>query len=91
MTNELKTTDYWHPILQCRVTAMAYDFTNHEGRLDMAVANCCDMQGCIDLFISISPEVQLIETFAGGRRDTLYLRVRDGWSALSRGRSGWER
>ncbi len=87
-----QTTEVWHVSLQCHVTGLTYDFVNCEGRLDMAPSSCCDMQGCIELFKSISPEVRLIETFAGGLRDTLYLRGRDsGWAALSPSPRGWER
>jgi hypothetical protein len=92
MTQTTKDDDVWHPGLQCHVKGIAYDFVNRGGRLDMSANECCDMDGCLELFRSISPEVRLIETFAGSKRDTMYLRGRDGvWAALSLSRAGWER
>ncbi len=42
------------------------------------------MCGCIAMFEAIDPEAQMIETFAGGKRDTAYLRSPDkGWAAIS--------
>jgi hypothetical protein len=81
----------WIASVQCTVIALTYDFVNREGRLVMAKNNCCDMDGCINLFTDIDPEVRMIETFAGDLRDTLYLRSRDKWVALTSSSKGWEK
>ena len=47
---------------------------------------CCDMCGCIALFEGVDPNVALIETFAGGERDTAFRRPKTGWEAISPGR-----
>jgi hypothetical protein len=76
-------TGLFRPDLKCFVLAVSYDFLKH-GRLDMPSAECCSMGGCIDLFQKIDADVQRIETFAGGERDTTYIRhakkgPRTGW------------
>lgn len=67
--------------LMCRVHSMTYDFTRKTGVLRMAEGNCCDMQGCIDLFTRVAPDVQKIETYAGDVPDTFYKKNKLGWVA----------
>ena len=67
------------PGLKCLVLCVDYNFQRRTGRLDMPPGNCCDMQGCIRHFLGIDPDVRIIETFAGGVRDTCYERAADGW------------
>jgi hypothetical protein len=67
------------PGLKCLVLSVDYDFQRRTGRLYMPPGNCCDMQGCIRHFLGIDPAVRIIETFAGGVRDTCYKRAADGW------------
>ena len=43
------------------------------------------MRGCIALFEGVDPNVALIETFAGGERDTAFRRPKTGWEAISPG------
>jgi hypothetical protein len=51
----------------------------------MAPNNAADMSGCLKLFTSIDPGVQIIETFAGDKSDTIYKRTGTDWeSALTR-------
>jgi hypothetical protein len=71
------------PELQSIVARLTYDYSSRVGRLDMVEGQSCDMSGCIDTFTSIDDRVQRIETFAGGEPDTVYVRKRDDWSALS--------
>jgi hypothetical protein len=59
--------------------SVKYDSQRRTGRLYMPPGNCCDMQGCIRHFLGIDPDVRIIETFAGGVRDTCYERAADGW------------
>ena len=50
----------------------------------MSANECCDMDGCLRIVqIDRSPEVRLIETFAGSKRDTMYLRGGMAYGQLS--------
>ena len=66
------------------VTGIEYSFKYHTGRLYMESHCCCDMQGCINFFRNIDPDVELIRTFAGIKEDTSYRRCSDGirWQAI---------
>lgn len=68
--------------LVCEVTGLSYDFDNRLGRLEIAANQCCDMGGCIRLFEGIDPKVEMIETFAGGKSDTIFKREPDGWRSV---------
>lgn len=73
-----------HPEMMCDVTAIAYDFKSRTGRVDMAVGNCVDMRGCIDVFERIDPKIKTIETFAGDQPDTSYHRsptTKSAWAS----------
>ena len=70
--------------LMCNVQKLAYDFCTQTGRLDFPEGDCCDMSGAIALFTAIDPGVRQIETFAGGKPDTVYQRDGKGgeWAVL---------
>jgi hypothetical protein len=51
-------------------------------RLDMPADNCCDMRGAIKAAEALCPMVWRIDTYAGGRPDTMYLLSGGGWRAL---------
>jgi hypothetical protein len=71
--------------LKTAVTRLTFDFNQHSGKLYMESNCCCDMTGCIELFLRIDPKVDFIETFAGGIEDTKYFLKRDGnWVAQDR-------
>lgn len=73
--------------LVCEVSFLSYDFDTQKGVLRMAPNQSCDMGGCIRLFESIDPNVQWIETFAGGKSDSIFKRGKEGWeSVLTRGK-----
>jgi hypothetical protein len=74
----------WDERLICHVQQLTYDFCTQTGKLDLPAANCCDMTGAIKLFTAIDPDVQAIETFAGGEPDTVYSRNRGEWTASLR-------
>lgn len=59
--------------LQCDVIGLEYDFNLSQGRLSMASGDCCDMQGCVQLFEKIDRNVVRIETWAGRAPDTTYV------------------
>ena len=75
----------YHPEMMCEVTRISYDFDTRIGRVDMAESTCVDMSGCLGFFERIDPNVELIETFAGLKSDTIYKRGANGWDvALTR-------
>jgi hypothetical protein len=62
-----------HDALQCEVERLEYSFAKRIGRLPMAPGNCCDM--------TIDRHAHRIETFAGGRPDTAYMKPHCRWIA----------
>ena len=84
MTSSREDTEWvQHDQFMCKVKDLAYDFAKKTGTLHMAPADCCDMQGCVDLFERIDPRVRRIETFAGDKVDTIYVRERGkDWRAI---------
>lgn len=69
--------------LLCHVHALSYDFDARTGRLNNAADECCDMRSCVRLFEGIDPRVLRIDTYAGDKRDTIYMRARKNaqWTA----------
>jgi hypothetical protein len=73
----------FHPDLVCSVSDLAYDFTTCTGKLKMPDNACCDMSACIELFTRIDRNVKRIDTFAGDKADTAYIRKRGNmWVAI---------
>lgn len=69
--------------LMCSVIKIEYNFVARAGRLTMDDDNCCDMQGCINLFCAVDADVKEISTYAGNRPDTAYKKQRNGvWLAI---------
>ena len=66
----------------CYVEASTYDQENGVARLHLASEHCCDMSGCVDYFERRDPNVQRIETYSGGKLDTIYVRRAGRWLAL---------
>ena len=80
----------WSDLTQCDVRSVEHRPPERRGVLHMPPDTCCDMCGCIALFEGIDPNVALIETFAGGERDTAYVRrPTTGWEAISPGGGAW--
>lgn len=71
----------WREDLKTSVTKLAYDFAARTGTLSLPPLCCTDMTGAIALFQRIDPQVEQIETFAGGQRDTTYALVFGQWQA----------
>jgi hypothetical protein len=69
------------PDLLCEVLSFSYNFETKEGRLDMPIGNCCDMNGCINLFKKIDSGVREVKTFSGGILDASYSGIATGWEA----------
>jgi hypothetical protein len=52
-------------------------------RLDMPPSHCCDMTGAIRVARRLMPDVTMIESFAGGERDTAYqLQSSGAWRVI---------
>jgi hypothetical protein len=65
------------------VTQLTHDYRTKVGRLDMVEGESCAMRGCIDTFTRLDDAVRRIETFAGTKPGTVYVRRRDDWEAIS--------
>lgn len=71
----------WDERLVCYVSSISYDFEKRHGVLKMPADSCCDMTACINLFLDIDRQVELVETFAGRERDTSYRLQNGSWRA----------
>jgi hypothetical protein len=70
------------PLHNPAVADTAPDGTSRTGLLVMNEHDCTDMSGCIKVFEGIDPEVKIIRTTqASGRRDTIYLKLANGWES----------
>jgi hypothetical protein len=72
----------WSEMLKTAVDSVSYDFRKRRGTVHMPALCCTDMQGCIDLFAGFAPDVEEINTFAGGKADTSYKRKGGEWVAV---------
>lgn len=81
MTHDEGDGIVFHDGVQCFVANLEYDFRCRAGTLHLADGSCTDMRGCIELFKSIDPRVVVIQTIAGGRRDTWYGVIDGEWQA----------
>jgi hypothetical protein len=69
--------------LMCdRPVRIEYDSASHVGIIHMPQYCCTDMEGAISLFTAIDPEVEEIETYAAGIKDTFYRRDLGEWIAI---------
>ncbi|MGM4911453.1 hypothetical protein [Rhizobium sp. 768_B6_N1_8] len=71
----------FHEELQCFTVGVEYDFSKKVGVLLMDEGSCCDMQGCLNMFLRIDPEVKHIQTIAGSELDTSYTKYGNDWKA----------
>lgn len=85
-----RASAFQDPRLQTAVERLSYDYTTRTGRLHQPAGCCTDMSGVVALFRFLHPDVQKIETFAGGRPDTLYRLDGGAWTAR-RGKGGYTR
>ena len=75
-----------HDELMCGVKSLRYDFDKKIGELLMDDGSCCDMSGCVGMFLRIDPAVIRIQTVSGKTKDTTYERKRNGeWDAIMAG------
>jgi hypothetical protein len=68
--------------LVCNVLWLHYDFIKEIGTIAFPEDNCCDMGGVIKIFTSIDEDCKDIQTYAGDKKDTRYLRRHGDWKAL---------
>jgi hypothetical protein len=72
----------WDKRLMCDVVSLAHDFSSHTGQLYLPEGDCCDMKGCVTMFEGIDSKVTAINTYSGGKSDTIYLKDGTEWHAL---------
>lgn len=90
MNNEIGVTfrprPIWSSDLQCEWSSLS---VVDDGiiRLDMPHENCCDMNGVIKVAQAIHPVVFRIDTYSGGKPDTMYVKIRNKWEAVDKGRA----
>lgn len=49
----------------------------------MPDGECCDMAGCLELFLAIDKKVRRVDTYSRGKPDTYYVRKSGGkWKAM---------
>ena len=75
--------------LKCGVERIEYDFGTNVGIVVMEPHHCTDMEGVIDFFKRIDPNVRHIITQTRIKwPDTLYQRTDEGWVAVLDGERG---
>ncbi len=67
--------------LVCWPEKLEYDFVAHVGTLRLIAGGCCDMDGCIQLFETLDPEVRRINTYSGAEADTIYRKHQTEWKS----------
>ena len=70
----------WSSGLQCGWTAWRVVNDGHLA-LDLPADNCCDMRGAIKAAEALCPLVWRIDTYAGGKPDTIYAEHKGKWAA----------
>jgi hypothetical protein len=75
-------SDAWSEQLQCCVRGLTYDFPLATAEIWMAEDSCTDMTGAIDMVTAIDPNAKTIITWAGKKRDTVYMKVEGEWKAF---------
>lgn len=66
----------------CRVKSIMYDFETFTGHLFMHRDSVSDMQGTINVFQSLDPNVLRIYTWQNGKPDTQYRFIDGEWMAF---------
>ena len=60
-------------LLVCGIERFEVDFISHKVSLFLPINHCVDADGAKKFSASVDPEVKIIETYAGTKRDTCYL------------------
>ncbi len=81
----MSTETPYHLELQCFVSRVGYDFTEHVGHVLISDGGCTDMYGCIEFFKRIDPAVSTIRTFSDDKPDTLYFCRGGKWHSVPGG------
>lgn len=67
--------------LQCLPVAISYDYASRIGYLSIEGDGCSDMDGCIDYFVSIDPDVEVIYTSNAFGDGVAYIKRAGAWIA----------
>jgi len=76
----LRQRSMWSSVLQCGWVAWRVVSDGHLA-LDLPDDNCCDMRGAIKVAQMLCPMVWRIDTYAGGKPETIYAIHKGKWSA----------
>lgn len=69
--------------VMCNVSEIRIDVDNRQGFLMLPPMNYPDMNSTINCFTSVDPEIEIIQTFVGGKLDTVYVKSNNEWQARS--------
>jgi hypothetical protein len=70
----------FHPVLQCFIHELEYNFDLHIGTLMLPALSNTDMVGCIAVFLGIDPDVTSIEVrHDDGIDDHMYVKDNGAW------------
>ena len=67
--------------LWCTPVGCSYLYERHEGLFFHEENESVEMNACIAMFKQFDPHVKIINTFAGSRAETVYVKTDDGWKA----------
>ena len=70
--------------VMCDVSEIRIDVQNKQGFLILPSMNYPDMSSTIDCFLSVDPEIEVIQTFVGGVPDTVYVKINGNWESRRR-------
>lgn len=74
----------------CKPLNIGYGFKQKMGRAWFADGHCCDMNGCLEFFMTMDENVAAVFTFSGTVPDTAYVKKKDGrWVAWAHGSWMW--
>jgi hypothetical protein len=65
----------------CNVSEIRIDVNNKQGFLLLPEMNYPDMSSTIRCFTSADPEIEVIQTYVGGKLDTVYFKLDGEWQA----------
>ena len=65
----------------CNVSEIRIDVDNKRGFLILPEMNYPDMSSTIRCFTSADPEIEVIQTYVGGKPETIYFKLDGKWQA----------
>ena len=70
--------------VMCNVSEIHIDVDNRQGYLMLPEMNYPDMSSTIKCFTSVDPKIEVVQTFVGGKPDTVYAKLDGKWEAKIR-------